>query len=102
MTTQYLKSSARQIRIGARGISKQPQVRRPWTQEEELRLVELIGEFGISWSTLKANDDGNLDPETESRSGPQILRYRDQVALKDKARNMKVLYLQYVYDFFLF
>ena len=65
---------------------KPPQVRKGWTEEETERLLELIEEHGTSWALLKNEDfvAGN------------ILHSRDQVALKDKARNMKLDYLKYV------
>jgi hypothetical protein len=58
---------------------KLPQQRVPWSEEEIDRLIELIEEHGTSWSRLKKIDE---------KSG-HILANRDQVALKDKARNMK-------------
>lgn len=65
---------------------KPPQVRKPWTEEETERLLELIEEHGTSWALLKTEDVG----------AGNILESRDQVALKDKARNMKLDYLKYV------
>ena len=62
---------------------KRVQTRTPWSQEECDRLLELIATLGTSWSSIK-NEDIGLD----------ILHQRDQVALKDKARNMKVTYLK--------
>ena len=68
------------------GQTKRPQVRRPWTEEETERLLYLISQYGTSWKQLKEQDlvMGN------------ILESRDQVALKDKARNMKMDLLKYV------
>lgn len=65
---------------------KPPQVRKAWTGEETGRLLELIEEHGTSWALLKSEDlvAGN------------ILASRDQVALKDRARNLKLNYLKYV------
>ncbi|MCJ1381987.1 hypothetical protein MMC17_005099 [Xylographa soralifera] len=60
---------------------KRVQKRKAWTDEETEVFINLIGEYGISWSLLKAMDQDN------------VLAYRDQVALKDKARNMKVDFL---------
>lgn len=62
------------------------QVRKAWTKEEIGRLLELIEEYGTSWKLLKDEDFTAGD----------ILGCRDQVALKDKARNMKMDYLKYV------
>jgi len=63
-----------------------PQIRRPWSDEETSQLLDLIEDHGISWSLLKKED----------QEGGGLLQDRDQVALKDKARNMKVDYLRYV------
>ena len=65
---------------------KPPQVRKGWTDEETQRLLELIEEHGTSWALLKSEDF----------AAGNILASRDQVALKDKARNMKMDYLKYV------
>ena len=67
---------------------KPPQTRRPWSEEETERLQELIIQHGISWRLLK-------DEDAATAGGP-ILVERDQVALKDKARNMKMDYLKSV------
>ena len=61
---------------------KVPQVRRPWSEAEIVTLVELIGTFGCSWAVLKAEDNDH------------VLQNRDQVGLKDKARNMKFDFLK--------
>lgn len=68
--------------------NKPPQRRRPWTQAETERLVELIEEHGCKWSLLKKMDLSH--PEGA------VLEGRDQVALKDKARNIKMDIYQYV------
>ena len=60
---------------------KNPQSRTFWTREEEGQLMDLIKDYGCSWTKLKTMDREN------------ILESRDQVALKDKARNMKVNFL---------
>ncbi|KAL8807421.1 MAG: hypothetical protein Q9182_000760 [Xanthomendoza sp. 2 TL-2023] len=65
---------------------KKPQTRTPWSEEETSRLQELIEEYGISWKLLKELD-------AEHARGAE-LKDRDQVALKDKARNMKMDYLK--------
>jgi hypothetical protein len=51
-----------------------------WTGADEDRLVRLVEEHGTSWSVIA------------KLGGFQT--FRDQVALKDKARNMKVAYLK--------
>lgn len=65
---------------------KKIQVRKAWTDEETGTLLALIEEHGTSWRLLKEIDDGN--------DGHQMLQGRDQVALKDKARNMKLDFLK--------
>ena len=73
-------SRAKQMRAFA---PKLPQVRKPWEADEIERLVGLIVEHGTSWSLLKEVDEDKSD----------ILHKRDQVALKDKARNIKLDFL---------
>lgn len=63
-------------------LPKKVQARNPWTNEETETLIGLIGEHGISWKLLKECDNASR------------LKNRDQVALKDKARNMKFDYLK--------
>ena len=65
---------------------KAPQSRRAWTEDETERLLELIDEHGTSWKELKLRDQ-----EQPERG---VLMNRDQVALKDKARNMKFDFLK--------
>lgn len=68
---------------------RQPQQRSRWTEAEVERLVELIENYGVSWAYLLAMDDEH--PEGA------VLQQRDQVSLKDKARNMKMDFLKYVF-----
>ena len=63
---------------------KKVQVRKAWTDAETGLLLDLIEEHGTSWRLLKQID---LDNDF-------TLRDRDQVALKDKARNMKLDFLK--------
>lgn len=75
--------------------TKPPQKRNAWTGAETDMLHHLITEYGTSWALLKQHDEqvpGGRDDET-------VLGARDQGALKDKARNMKMDYLKYVYRF---
>ena len=60
--------------------------RSAWSQEETIRLIELIKEYGVSWATLKVED--------EHHPGGPVLHDRDQVSLKDKARNLKMDFLK--------
>lgn len=66
-------------------ISKE---RSRWSEEEIGRLIDLIEEHGVSWKLLKQKDDGHKDGA--------LLNDRDQVSLKDKARNIKMDILKYV------
>ncbi len=66
---------------------KKVQTRKAWTDQETKTLSDLIESHGTSWALLK---------EIDQEKG-KILEHRDQVALKDKARNMKLDYLKYVY-----
>ena len=70
-------------------MTKPPQRRSAWTPAETEMLQHLITEYGTSWKLLKEQD---LEQE-------YVLEARDQVALKDKARNMKMDYVKYVYKF---
>lgn len=70
-------------------MTKPPQRRSAWTGAETDMLHYLITEYGTSWKLLK---------EQDLEQG-YVLEARDQVALKDKARNMKMDYLKYVYKF---
>ena len=70
-------------------VTKPPQIRSAWTSAETDVLYNLIIVHGTSWKLLKEND----------KAEGKVLVARDQVALKDKARNMKMDYLKYVYEF---
>jgi hypothetical protein len=61
-------------------MGREPQKRIPWSEEDSIRLIDAIEQFGCSWSLIAKNVDFDHP--------------RDQVALKDKARNMKVTYLK--------
>ncbi|KAL8649034.1 MAG: hypothetical protein Q9210_004636 [Variospora velana] len=73
-------------KIKTAGLRKKVQVRIPWSEEETDRLLDLIADHGISWSYLKRMDDLHAQGK--------LFQNRDQVALKDKARNMKADYLK--------
>ncbi|TID25411.1 chromatin binding [Venturia nashicola] len=72
----------RNVALAKMGV--EPRRRKAWTRAEEAQLQSLIADYGTSWTELKKMDeaDGN------------ILADRDQVALKDKARNMKMAFLK--------
>ena len=73
-------------KVRAQGLPK-VQTRRPWSEEETSVLIEYIMEHGTSYAYIKQLDEDDQN----------ILEGRDQVALKDKARNIKTDYLKYVY-----
>lgn len=64
------------------------QTRRQYSEEETLRLIELIELCGTSYARILNEDLAHPD-------GP-VLQNRDQKALKDKARNIKMDFLKYV------
>ncbi|GAD92322.1 Myb-like DNA-binding protein, putative [Paecilomyces variotii No. 5] len=64
--------------------------RRRWSNEENDRLIYLIENYGVSWAALKRKDDLMED-------GPK-LEDRDQVQLKDRARNIKIEYIRNGYE----
>ena len=84
VSTQIRDKSKKRARTltAQKRVGKAAQTRKPWTAEEENALESLIAKYGISWAGLK-----NRDTE-------DYLVDRDQGALKDKARNLKFLYLK--------
>lgn len=69
----------------AKQRNPQPKTRTPWSVRDEQHLVDLIGEHGCSWSLLQKF--GEFEREVpDGQVG--------QVALKDKARNLKMMYLK--------
>jgi hypothetical protein len=60
------------------------QERKRWTKEETTALIAYIEEIGTSWAMIQKTD--------QARGA--ILQGRDQVALKDKARNLKFEYMK--------
>lgn len=79
----HMDANATTLSIATLKKQKPAQTRRPWSEDETETLIDLVGKHGISWSVLKTQDD------TRRR----VLDRRDQVALKDKARNIKVDFL---------
>jgi hypothetical protein len=90
---KYQQSTARSIQGLAKARSGQPQTRTPWSSEEVAALLEYIEELGTSWANIKKVDE-SWDADSETYEGPRLLARRDQVALKDKARNLKLDYLK--------
>lgn len=82
----------RPTQITVRAHPKPPQRRREWSLDEETALLTYIEEYGTSWSMIKQIDTGNSLSNDEECNGPNRLKGRDQVALKDKARNMRFDY----------
>ncbi|KAL2440962.1 hypothetical protein ABEF95_009887 [Exophiala dermatitidis] len=62
------------------------QVRRPYTDAEVDRLMELVALYGPKWALILKRDRDHPD-------GP-LLQNRTQVQLKDKARNIKLDFLK--------
>ena len=76
-----IKLAAAQQAMKARLKNGRPVQRRvAWSEHDEDHLVYLIEKYGCSWSQLQSIGD--------------FEHPRDQVALKDKARNLKVTYLK--------
>ena len=78
-------------------ITRPTQVRKPWSAHETEKLLDLIQDLGPKWARIKEKDAKNDVGE----GGEGVLDSRDQVALKDKARNMKLDYLKYITQSFL-
>ena len=92
--THVLYEKARQATIAKStnpGNARRPNIpsqRRPWTQEEESMLMAgLDAVEGPHWSSILAlyGPEGSVN---------QVLKDRNQVQLKDKARNLKLFFLK--------
>jgi hypothetical protein len=86
---QSVKTSGKTFAEGLKAEAKadsgrKVQERKKWSMEETSSLIAYIEEFGTSWAQIQKED--------LNRGG--ILKVRDQVALKDKARNLKFEYLK--------
>lgn len=71
---------ARVLTAIAKQRTAETQSRTPWSEADTDHLIDLIGIWGCSWSDIEKA--GRFEVE------------RGQVALKDKARNLKVLFLK--------
>lgn len=82
-TYQDVKSHSKDITKvqSATTNRKMPRKRKPWSSDEEEALIHYIGLYGSQWSHIFTEAHKHFPT-------------RDQVALKDKARNMKVDYLK--------
>ncbi|PKX91724.1 uncharacterized protein P174DRAFT_462253 [Aspergillus novofumigatus IBT 16806] len=65
--------------------------RQRWTPAEDARLIRLIGEHGCRWATIMRQNDAQA-----AEDGEVQIQGRDQVQLKDRARNLKIAFLRYV------
>ncbi|KAJ5820352.1 hypothetical protein N7474_005943 [Penicillium riverlandense] len=61
--------------------------KRTYSQEEDERLIFLIGKYGKHWSVIEKED--SFCPVDEG--GPK-LKGRNQVSLKDRARNLRAMF----------
>ena len=70
------------VAVARAKVAKPPRVqtRKPWSLEDENHLVDLIENYGTSWSILLQQSD--------------FEREETQVGLKDKARNLKVAFMK--------
>lgn len=75
---------------------KQQRERVFWTGEEEDALLDYLNEYprdqAPSWADIKALDQQRAKEEKR----PEVFARRTQVDLKDKARNMLILYIRLV------
>lgn len=90
--TKFLYEKARSVTVSKstpqNRRSGHPSQRRPWTQEEETALMEGLDRVrGPHWSQILAlyGPKGSIS---------EILKDRNQVQLKDKARNLKLFFLK--------
>ena len=81
---QQLTQLSRSMTIAARK-SKEPQQRRAWTRDDTRLLIRAVDVYNCKWSTIeKLIKEGTIRFEVQ----------RDQQALRDKARLVKVDYLK--------
>ena len=94
LSSQYIEANAqakaavRLYKEHALDMGRAVQVRKPYTEAEVSRLMELIEINGTKWVEILKQDRAHPD-------GPR-LQNRSQVHLKDKARNIKIDFLKYV------
>ncbi|KAJ5857090.1 hypothetical protein N7455_007984 [Penicillium solitum] len=79
-------ASSSQAAIANRRV---PKTSHRWTEEEDDRLIHLMGIYGTAFAAIKKQD--NACPPSEG--GPMLER-RSQVNCKDRARNLKRKYLR--------
>ncbi|KAH6697062.1 hypothetical protein F5X68DRAFT_186055 [Plectosphaerella plurivora] len=78
-----------------------PQQRIPWSNEDTHKLLGFIAEHGCSWKILhemanpvKKSDDPPEKPAPPHNPRVHFSVYRNQQAIRDKARNLKVDFLK--------
>ena len=74
-------AKARKVTNMRRVVQNAPRGRRPWSADETELLIRLIGRKGCHWSQILLEGSHGFSD------------VRDQVSLKDKARNIKVDFL---------
>lgn len=74
-TASEISTAARYATAKAKGVQV-PKGRRPWSDRDSNLLIRRVEKYGCAWATI--HQLGKWDVQ------------RDQVALKDRARNMKV------------
>jgi hypothetical protein len=72
------------IHLVSRRARGQPQQRTPWSHADTLVLLQLVGAYQCAWSVIA--NEGNRAFETP----------RDQQAVRDKSRNLKVDFIRYL------
>ncbi|RHZ48003.1 telomere repeat binding factor family protein [Aspergillus thermomutatus] len=63
--------------------------RQRWTPAEDARLIRLVGEHGCKWATIMRQNDAQA-----AEDGEVQIEGRDQIQLKDRARNLKIAFLR--------
>jgi hypothetical protein len=79
-TYPEVNASARYAAVRSTQSTYRTQRRTPWSEADTNHLIELIGKHSTRWSIIQS--EGTFEVK------------RDQVALKDKARNIKATYLK--------
>jgi len=80
--SQALAKAANVTRHASGGNGRKP--REAWSEEATNALIEYIEEYGCVWAKIKEMD----------KASDNLFEERDQVALKDRARNMKFTFMQ--------
>ena len=68
--------------------SRAKQIHRAWNEEETSTLIEMVTQFGPRWAQILDYD---------RTMGNNVFEGRNQVSLKDKARNLKVQQYSYLF-----